>query len=728
VIHAAVRASACAVTLLVAAGSAAQVAPLPERGVKEVVAVRINEPISIDGQLDEAAWRQAQPATGFVQQEPDEGQPETRRTEVRFLYDQSTLYVGARMYDEAPQRAVTNELIRDFGGLNGDMLGVVLDTFLDRRNAYGFLTNPGGAQRETQAYDAGQRNDANWNGVWFVRTAQHADAWSAEIAIPFKTLRFPERSDQRWGLNLVRVVRRENHIATWSYVPRPFSHYHVGYAGLLTGISGVSPGRNLRVTPFTTAQTEQRIDAWRSEADGGVDLKWAVTPSLVLDGTYRTDFAQVEADTQQINLTRFSLFFPEKRQFFLESPGSFQIGLESTAPAPVGQAFIPFFTRRIGLSSTGQPIPVHGGARLTGRLGGATIGLLNMQTDRFGPRPGDNFTAVRLARGVGRGFTLGGFYFGREAAGSGAGADVLGQFNRVAGADVRFSPHRTVDAEGLLGRSSTDGPEDDWVGRSRFRLLGNTHRATFDYTHVGELFRHDLGFVRRRDIAQFYGDYSYVMRPGATRNWAREHTVTASVLNLLDSGYDQTLTRQSRLAYAIGLSGGGEIRAQGELNFERELESFELGPGVPVPAGRYYFNDLMLSFQSDQSQRLSGSLRTNIGDFWTGTRRHVGFSARWRLNAHLATVVEYDREQIALASGSFVDDVGLLRVNWSLTTRMFLNALVQYNGAIDTWLSNVRFNLIHRPLSDIYVVWNEARGPGPTSRAFVVKYTYSVGF
>jgi hypothetical protein len=275
------------------------------RAAKRVTAVQINQPIRLDGILDEPEWERATPAIDFYQQQPAEFEQATRKTEVRFLYDDETLYVGAVLYDPEPDRLIINELKRDFGGSSGDGFGLILDTFQDRRNAFGFLTNPGGAQRESLGYENGRRNDANWHGVWFVKTSIRADGWSLEYAIPFRTLRFPEVGTQEWGLNMVRWARRANETSTWAPVPRQFSHYNVAYAGTLSGIVNAQPGRNLQIKPFATAQVARAGVAsdWDGRADGGLDLKWGIRSSFVLDASWRTDFSQVEADEQQINLT-----------------------------------------------------------------------------------------------------------------------------------------------------------------------------------------------------------------------------------------------------------------------------------------------------------------------------------------------------------------------------------------------------------------------------------------
>ncbi len=435
------------------------------RATKRAAAVRTTEPIVVDGALDEAAWALAQPVGDFYQQFPNEFGPASERSEVRFLYDNDMLYIGAMLYDREPNRLIIDSLRRDFSNFQSDSFLLVFDTFLDHRTGYGFNTNAAGAQRDVQATDNGRRNDANWDGVWISRSKVLANGWSTEIAVPFKTLRFPSGDEQEWGLNMQRVIRRKNEYVTWSPVPRQFSHYSVSYAGLLTGITGVkSRGSDLRITPFATGSVTSQsagTGSRKGDGDAGMDLKWGVTSSMLLDASYRTDFSQVEADEQQINLTRFSLFFPEKRQFFLESPASFQVGMAATESER--RDLVPFFSRRIGLSASGQPIPVIGGLRLTGRAAGNGIGLLSMQTDEFGGQPGANFTVARVRRDITSKAAIGGFYFGRATTGSGS-------FNRVSGVDLRLVPRPTLEIEAFAMRSETAGEAGDLAGRTSLRL------------------------------------------------------------------------------------------------------------------------------------------------------------------------------------------------------------------------------------------------------------------
>ena len=696
------------------------------RASKRVAAVRVIEPIVVDGVLDEPVWQAAQPATDFLQQIPDEYAPASERSEVRFLFDDEALYVGAIMYDPDPQRLITNELRRDFSGFQNDVFTLVLDTFMDRRNSYGFMVNPGGAQRDVQAFDNGRSNDANWNGVWFVRTQVGDDRWTLELSIPFKTLRFPDADVQQWGLNVMRIVRRSYEFSTWAPVPRQLSHYAAGYAGVLSGISGVQRGRDLRITPFATAQfngVSSRASRWDRDGDGGMDVKWGITSSLLLDASLRTDFSQVEADEQQINLTRFSLFFPEKRQFFLENPSSFQVGL--AAVEDERRDLVPFFSRRIGLSPAGQPTPVIGGLRLTGRAGPHGIGLMTVQTDDFEGTPGANFTVMRLTRDLTSTSSLGAFYFGREA---GGGHEAPSSYNRVGGLDFRISPRRTLEIEGFAMRSETLGTEDDWAGRTGFRLDTNAHRARLGLVHIGDAFRHDLGFVRRRGVGSLFGAYERVLRPANAGAMFREHTLRVDADLTSDSGYDRFLTRIGGANYELSLRDGGSFNARATRTAEHLDAPFTVASDLIIQPGEYAYDGWRVSYQSDRSAVVSGDAELEGGEFWTGHQRIAGGGLRVRLNEHVAASASLSRNTIDLPQGSFAANLARLRLDWSFTPRMFLNAFVQYNGQSDSWLTNIRFNLIHRPLSDIYVVWNETRLPTDTRRALMLKYTHLIAF
>jgi hypothetical protein len=692
------------------------------RATKRATAVRTAEPIVLDGSLDDAAWGQAAPAVEFYQQFPDEFSPATERTEVRFLYDADTLYVGAMLYDDEPGRLIIDSLRRDFSNFQSDSFLLVFDTFLDGRSGYGFVTNAAGAQRDVQASDNGRRNDGNWDGAWSVRSKVLDNGWSTEIALPFKTLRFPAGTEQTWGLNMQRVIRHKNEFVTWAPVPRQFSHYAVSYAGVLTGIAGVASGSDLRVTPFATAQATSGSPGggpWARDGDAGIDVKWGLGSSLLLDASYRTDFSQVEVDEQQINLTRFGLFFPEKRQFFLESPGSFQVGLASVETER--RDFIPFFSRRIGLSASGQPIPVMGGLRLTGRAAGYGVGLLSMRTESFDQEPGAQYTVARLTRDLGSGVSAGGFYLGREATGDPG-------FNRVAGIDLRLAPRPAVEIEAFAMRSATGGSAGDWAGRTGVRVDTNAHRARLGFMHIGSDFRHDLGFVRRRGIASVFGGYERILRPANTRGRIREHTMGVEIDGAATDRYDQWLTQVGGLTYGLQLRDGAVVNARLNATREELDRPFTVGSSLRIEPGEYAFESASIEFRSNQSARVSGNVSLEAGEYWNGTQRLTTGGVRVRLNENVAASGSITRNAIELPQGSFTADLARIRLDWSFNPRMFLNAFVQYNGEADAWLSNIRFNLIHRPLSDVYVVWNETRQSGETRRALMLKYTHLIAF
>jgi hypothetical protein len=342
---------------------------------------------------------------------------------------------------------------------------------------------------------------------------------------------------------------------------------------------------------------------------------------------------------------------------------------------------VPFFSRRIGLSSSGQPITVFGGARLTGRAGRQTIGLLTLRTDEFEGDPGDTFTAARLARDLTGTASVSGFYFGRESSGS-------DPFNRVVGGEVRLRPTRTVEIESFAMHSSAADRAGDWAGRAGFRLDANAHRARAGYVHVGESFRHDLGFVRRAGIGTLFSEYTRVLRPGDTAGRIREYTLGAEYEATADDQLTHWLTRVGGLSYGMLFADGAELRVYATSTYERLDTPFGIGPDLVVPPGIYDFEQIGGRYETNPSAALSASVELTGGEFWTGHQRDAAASVRYRFNAHLAISGSFSRANVDLPDGTFVADLAGLRIDWSFTPRMFLNAFVQYNGETDTWLSN----------------------------------------
>jgi uncharacterized protein DUF5916 len=711
--------------------------------VKRARAVRIPDGrIVVDGRLDEAEWLEAEPAGDFVQQQPREGAPASpeHRSEVRFVYDSANLYAGAYLSEDEPGRLVTNELKRDFSTpRDGDLYIILLDTFRDRLNAYNFQTNPGCALRDSQSYDDGRTVNANWDGVWTCRSSVGPGMWYVEISIPFKQLRFPQGDDQVWGLQIFRLIRHSNESTLWSPTPRQFNQFKMSYAGVLEGITGVERARNIRVKPFVTGRRGQANGVGSGDGDGGVDVKVGLGTSLVLDGTYRTDFSQVETDAQQVNLTRFNLFFPEKREFFLENQGAFQIG----PPATSASNLVPFFSRTIGLSDTGNPIPIVGGLRLTGKVGRSSLGLLNMQTreetrpNGLANLPSANFTVLRYAREFAANSTAGVFFLDKERGGSS---------NRLGGADVRFYPTRELNIDGMFMRSTKTGIDSGTAWRGGVQYNSGLSQYTLQYTSLADTFIDELGFIPRQGVDILNGDLLRRLRPAALAPTVRELR-----LDLPYSRYTRD-TPDPATGDPIGVETetinpnvtleffDASTLLFGFLNDEEALTApFRpqgIPPGASIPAGRYHFNNGNVLYTGSNSRRISFTGEYRFGDYYNGSR--TGFSAggRLRVSAKLAATVSVARDVIELPGVSFDTNLASLRIDTSFSTRMFLNAFIQYNSVTRQLASNIRYQFIHHPLSDIFLVYNDTRFGTtstlptalPPTRALILKMTHLVSF
>ena len=403
-----------------------------------VRARRTSGPISVDGFLNEPGWTKAEVITGFVQSKPNAGYPSSEHTEVRLLYDDETLYVGATLYYQDPDDITLHSLKRDFPSGEGDILGIAFDTYLDRSNAFMFGVNAGGAMVDLQTFDNGRDINFAWDGIADRAVRVHDEGWTAELAVPFSTLRFdPNQPDRAWGLNFVRRLRHRGEDSFWAPIDRRYSLNRMSEAGTLEGLPAMSGGLNLLIKPFALTARSSGEAAAESDAtdfDAGLDVKYALSQGLALDLTYRTDFSQVEVDDEQVNLTRFSLFFPEKRDFFVENAGLFDFGDLPERGYRLGaglEDFKLFHSRRIGLEG-GRPVPVLGGGRLTGRVGDWGVGFLNMQTKGTEDVAAENFTALRLRRTVFGNLQIGGMFLNRDITEETLG----GGYSRSLGADL----------------------------------------------------------------------------------------------------------------------------------------------------------------------------------------------------------------------------------------------------------------------------------------------------
>jgi hypothetical protein len=700
-------------------------------------ATRVNARLRIDGKLDEAAWREAVPISNFVQSQPDAGYPPTEPTVVRVIYDERGLYIGALCYDSNPDELVITSLEQDFGvgGSTRDMdiFAVTLDTFLDRRSSFIFLVSPGGAYRDGQTFNDSRQVDFAWRAVVDIETTVHDSGYTVEMGIPWTSLRFDaERGVQDWGLNILRRVRRKNEDTYWAPVDRRDPVHRMSKAGTLTGLSDLRSGRNLTVKPFTLASAVggselEELDADGVEADAGGDIKWGVTPGLTLDGTVRTDFSQVEVDQEQVNLTRFPLFFPERRDFFVENSGSFVLGDVAERNYRTGSSlreFTLFHSRRIGLAD-GRPIPIVAGGRLTGRLGGFEVGLLNIQTESEHGLPAENVGVARLRSNFG-GSDVGVMFINREA----TGALDDGGYNRSAGADANFRLFDYMIVNSYVALTDEPGITGNrWSGRVAVGWRDRTWDASAFYKHVGDGFNPGVGFVRRTGVRHGYATVGAHTRPPVrflqeVNPYGEFHHVTN-----LDG---EVVTRRGAVAVSTQFRDGSRFDVEFQNRFERLFALDSIG-GVPLLPGDYTTNDASVSYSSSLARPLSGSLTVAGGGFWDGTSYSVSATGNWRVHYRLMFDVSASHNDVNLAGGNFIADVFGWRTRFAYSTDVFASAFVQYNTQSEQLITNVRLNWTYAPLSDVFVVFTMRRdmsdtGMGVLDRSVTVKLTKLLSF
>jgi hypothetical protein len=697
----------------------------------------------LDGDvLGDAAWAEASPMTGFWQEQPFEGQPSSERTEVRMIVTADTLYIGVVCYDSEPGGIIVSDARRDSPLDETDSFRLILDTYRDRQNGFVFGTNPAGIEYDGQVTNEGQGGgglsnaqmqmggsgsgfNLNWDGAWEVRARISEIGWSAEFAIPFKTLRYPSGREQTWGVNFQRNIRRRNERSYWAPIPRQFSITRVSLAGSVDRIV-VPTFRNLKAIPYVLGESltsgERPVKTnWLGNA--GIDAKYNLTPSLTLDATVNTDFAQVEVDDQQVNLDRFNLFFPEKRPFFLENAGFFAVG----NPGEVDL----FFSRRIGIASNGEPIPILGGGRVSGKVGQWNVGLLNMQTKDLDPSlsrpgvPGNNFSVVRLNRELPNRSQLGVLFTNRAGFGDYARENDSG---RTYALDGRWGIGLQTFVSGFVAATESEGRKTDAAFNLRSRT--NTRRADFDigFQQVGNDFNPEVGFLTRRGYRKPDVRVMTRFRPKDFLGLQelRPHVSYRSFWGL--DGFQETMYThidnhwQFRNAY--------EVHTGMNLTTEGVRTPFQIYPGVIVPPGTYNHSEGQFVFQTNFGAPVSYYLQTYIGGIFGGRRVTTNHTFRLRLGETFTTETSYSLNDVDLPGGRFQTNLIRSRINYSFTPRTFVQSLLQYNDRADLWSMNIRFGWLQAANTGLFIVYNDTRGlydliqrPQRTDRSLVVKFS-----
>ena len=699
----------------------------------------------IDGDvLGEAIWDDIVPATGFLQNTPDEGQPASERTEVRIIYTEDTVYFGIVCYVSDPSTIIVSDSRRDSSLNDTDSFQIIIDTYLDKQNGFLFGTNPAGLEYDGQVTNEGQGGgrfgggvvrrsgsqqqrgsgggfNVNWDGVWQVSAEISELGWTAEIAIPFRTLRYPSGAVQTWGLNFQRNIRSRNEQSYWAPLPRQFRLHRLSLAGELQGIE-VPPQRNLKLTPYVLGQALRRTDDTKTTAlgDFGADLKYSVTPSMTLDLTYSTDFAQVEVDDQQVNLDRFNLFFPEKRSFFLENAGLFSVGQP-------GQLEV-FFSRRVGIGESGGQIPIFGGGRLSGKVGSNTnVGFLNIQTQSVNATgtPSNNFTVARVRQDFRNRSNIGAMFVNRGATG-----DLAGErdYNRSYAVDGRWGIGQTGTVSGFAAQTDTPGLKGD---THAFNMAANYDSERYQlrggFTEVGPNFNPEVGFYARRGYRRSDASVRTTFRPQnplGILEWY-PHASHYTIWNFVTG---QQETQYTHLDNGIEWRNGYQVSTGVNLTKEGVLEPFEIFPGVTVPVDTYDHAEAIMRFNTNQGAPISFTFRATVGGFFGGDRVQMGPEVSMRTGQTFNAQLSWSRNDIDLPGGAFVANLGTVRLNYSFTTRMFLQALVQYNDRADLWSSNIRFAILSDANTGLFIVYNDTQGLGdvrPTGagRTLTIKYS-----
>jgi hypothetical protein len=704
-----------------------------------IPAVQVAEGPIVDGVLDDAVWASAAVIDDFVQQEPDEGAAATERTEVRILYDLQTLYLGVRAYDSSPADVTATEMRRDSNRiLDEDNFQIILDTFMDSRSAYMFVTTPLGAQLDQQVSNEGEGSrgggassnvNKDWDGVWSVSARRDDQGWIAEIAIPMVTLRFPESSTQSWGINLMRNIGRKNEQAFWAPIPRAYGITRVSMAGTLDQLQSLNRGSDLRIKPFVTSGATRVSESGLTDndfqGDVGLDVKYGVTAGLNLDVTVNTDFAQAEVDDEQVNLTRFQLFYPEKRDFFLENAGQFNVGSATSQNRIVDL----FFTRRIGLFGRDSNVPIIAGARLSGKVGRNDIAILDVQTESAFGVSGENFLVSRYSRNFLSRSRAGALFINRvETEG--------GRYNRTYAVDFALAPHPAISAVGFVAKTQTEGlTGGDMGGYANVMWLDQDWRIFGEYADFQDDFNPEVGYLPRNGIRTSKIHIENTPRPGILG--IRDMSPMWNVTYTTDQ---QNRLVSRRLHHMVGtrFNNGANLTVWYNAYFERLDTPFSFN-GVPVAAGDYWFGEWYVTFSSNPARRMYYRLSYSPQEFYDGTRTDYSGSLGARLNDQLSTEASYSRNEVDLTAGEFNLDLASLRIDFALSPTMTLRAITQYNASRDqsptgfdpNWRfgTSARFRYTYRPGSDIYLVYDDLRRdaqgtPLYKERRLILKFTH----
>jgi hypothetical protein len=727
--------------LLTLAAGVTILSPLWGADVPEVAARRLDGKIQVDGVLNEAAWRGNPDIGNFVQVEPKQGERPTEATKVWLAYSKDALYIAVRCEDKTPKQIVATEMSRDAELQENDNIEIVIDTYHDHRNSYYFATNAVGALVDGRVTE-NQGPATEWDGIWNVRTRIDDQGWTAEFEIPFKTIGFnPSLRD--WGFNVSRYLARGREMSRWASPSLDVQLSQVVKAGNLTGLEGISQGVGLDIKPYGIAGFNRDIyaeDLWDGKGTGGADVFYRITSNLMSSTTFNTDFAETEVDARQVNLTRFPLFFPEKRSFFLEDAGIFQFAQGGEGDGPPGEGgggdLMPFFSRRIGLLEGGE-VPIRVGEKLTGKLGRFDLGLLDVQTgdltrDDVRLAPGKNLAVGRVKANFGSQSYIGALFTNGDPTGETS--------NQVGGIDLKLATSNFLGREKNLSlmmfgsKTRTNGVEGgDTSFGGEIAYPNDLLSLSQKWIKIGENYNPALGFVPRRGVRIASTSAELSPRP---KFWGiRRMSFEFAYNDFYSLAQRASETKEIQLTPFQWMFNSGEmISYEWGWNREQLFEPWDIVEGVILPVGAYKFNTHSVRANTSQGRPVSAEFEFGTGSFFSGTRRQANFALTWRKDRHLTTSFQMERNWLSLKEGDFNTSVVMYRLDYAFTPFISLANFAQYDTESQNIGLQSRLRWILTPGNEFFVVLNHAWQENQfdrfeaTQTRFRVKLNYTFRF
>ena len=659
----------------------------------------VSEKIIIDGFVNEPDWARADSITDFYQTQPVPGLRGTERTVVRVLYDAEFLYVSAVLYDSDPSGIIIQSLEQDFESQDNDCFAIMLDTFNDDKSGYGFLFNAAGAIKDMYINNDGSSINSAWEGIVNRKTSIQDHGWEIELAFPLTSLRFnPNKGSQDWGINFLRRIRRKGEDIYWSPIEPYEKLLVVSKGGTLKGLENIKPGRNLQLKPFVIGN-QLNVDESSNNSDAGLDFKFSVTPSLTLDMTYNTDFSQVDSDDERVNLTRFPLFFPEKRDFFLENAGIFEFGDISNytyrmKPERWSRSFTMFHSRRIGLES-GSQIPILGGGRLSGKVGNFDVGYLNMTSEAMGDVPLMRFNVARVRRNIFQKSNIGAIFIDRNS-------DGQSRKHQSTGIDLNLKIDKLLIYSYVAQTDNPDMKNDNLAGRIVMAWRNNEWDLAAYYKKVEENFDPQVGFIQRKNVNETFATVGRHKRfsTGRFRN-INPYVQVNQYDNLggymeyraLKAGFDVLFANRAMLFTGL-------------TQTEEEIKTAFTLYGAEVPNGNYKYTNLSAYYRGDNTRLITLNGNFNIGKYFHGERSSYGISAEIKRGYRFSVDFGLNKNYIKFPDAEVNADVYNLKIKYNHSVNLLSKLNFQYNKAEEKLVTNFRVNLIHAPLSDLFLVYS----------------------